>query len=70
LIPKSEELDLSAPLKKTPKYDYDKRALKLTALIDKKLGPSAAEVHRFDLALLEKQALKFLKLEDDLALNQ
>ena len=39
-------------------------------MIEAKLGPSASEVHHFDVALLEKQALKILKLEDDLAKTQ
>ena len=44
--------------------NFSVRANKLTKIIDDKLGPSAAEAHRFDVALLEKQALRFLKLED------
>ena len=56
--------------KKTLKSDYGKRASKLTAIIDAKLGPSAAEVHRFNTPLLVQQALKILKLEDSLAENQ
>ena len=53
--------------KKTFKPDNGKRAAKLTAIIDAKLGPSAAEVHHFNIPLLIKQALKILKLEDNLA---
>ena len=47
--------------------NFSVRANKLTKIIDDKLGPSAAEAHRFDVALLEKQALRFLKLEDEQA---
>lgn len=39
-------------------------------MIDAKLGPSAKEAHRFNVNLLEKQALQFLKLEDDLAASK
>ena len=56
--------------KKKSKSDSGKRAAKLSALIDAKLGPSASEVHHFDVALLEKQALTILKLEEDLAKSE
>lgn len=60
---------ITAPKKKL-KPDNGKRAAKLSAIIDAKLGPSASEVHHFDVALLEKQALTILKLEEDLARSQ
>ena len=34
-------------------------------MIDKKIGPSSKHLFSFDFAKLEKQALKYLKLEDD-----
>jgi len=52
------------------KPDNGKRAAKLSAIIDAKLGPSASEVHHFNVTLLEKQALTILKLEDDLAKSE
>lgn len=43
----------------------EKRQKKVVDLIDSKLGPTSSIVHRYDLNKLEKQALTFLKLEDE-----
>ena len=39
-------------------------------MIDKKIGPSSKHDFPFDFPKLEKQALKYLKLEDEEALSQ
>ena len=53
------------PAPKGGKLDFPFRSDKLIKLIDAKLGSSSSEVHRYDINLLEKQALRFLKLEDN-----
>ena len=52
---------------KVSALDFSNRAAKLTKLIENTLGASSATAHRFDVPLLEKQALRFLRLEDELA---
>ena len=65
------------PLPQTPKL-IEKKLYKLTEekmveyrkrrivkLIDEALGPSAGMTHRFDVALLEKQALRFFEFEQE-----
>ena len=49
---------------------YDERAKRLLDMIDKKIGPSSKHDFPFNFPKLEKQALKYLKLEDEEALSQ
>ena len=63
--PDQIKIKAKAPAPKGGKLDFPYRSDKLIKLIDAKLGPSSSEVHRYDITLLEKQALRFLKLEDD-----
>ena len=44
---------------------FDERAKRLLQAMDKKVGPSSKNEFPFDFAKMEKQALKYLKLEDD-----
>ena len=62
----SKNLSVSTPVnKKRDRYSDEFRREKLLSTIEQHLGPSSNTVHRFDVARLEKQALQFLKLEDD-----
>ena len=56
--------NLSLVARKT-RYSDEFRKERLLGTIEQHLGASSNTVHRFNVALLEKQALQFLKLEDD-----
>ena len=65
-LARSESLKSSAKSsKKVDRYSTEFRQEKLLSTIEQHLGPSATTIHRYDIPLLEKQALHFLKLEDD-----
>ena len=49
----SEKTQATSQKSKSSASDFSTRADKLIKIIDDKLGPSAAEAHRFDVALLE-----------------
>ena len=44
---------------------FDHRVKKITELLDKKVGPSSGCNFPFNYSKLEKQVIKYVKLEDD-----
>ena len=63
IIQKSNESHLRKSPSISEVKQNEKRRENMIELIDAKLGPSSVLVHRFDIALLEKQALQFLDFE-------
>lgn len=66
LIKGIEDIATSFQKKIEAQKKFDDRAKKLLKLIDTKIGPSSNEKYPFDFPKLEKQALKYLKLEEEL----
>ena len=61
-----EDIASSFQKKIEAKKKFDDRAKKLMKLIDTKIGASSNELYPFDFDKLERQAIKYLKLEEEL----
>ena len=66
LIKGIEDIASSFQKKIEAQKKFDDRAKKLLRLIETKIGPSSNEKYPFDFPKLEKQALTYLKLEEEL----
>ena len=61
-----EDIATSFQRKIEAKKKFDDRAKKLLKLIDIKIGAASNEIYPFDFPKLEKQALKYLKIEEEI----
>ena len=66
LVKGIEDISNSFAKKIEAKKKFDDRAKKLLKLIDIKIGASSNENYPFDFPKLEKQALKYLKIEEEI----
>ena len=64
-LKRNESIKSSTKSQKKDRYSPEYRQEKMLNTIEQHLGSSSTTIHRFDIPRLEKQALHFLKLEDD-----
>ena len=64
-LKRNESIKSSTKSQKKDRYSPEFRQEKMLNTIEQHLGSSSTTIHRFDIPRLEKQALHFLKLEDD-----